>query len=162
VHSQGEKQATCTGRRFAVQQTCGFAMQQTSGQDDRSLHCRSFRSRRFRRSFLGMKMLAKFLRLCASDIGTHRRLALCGCLVTIATHMLAETVYRFLGNPAPVAEANGVLLPLPHDEFRSAEYFALGQNARMGMTVILSPRQAYDLHCIVSSEASLTFSLPRC
>jgi hypothetical protein len=30
--------------------------------------------------------------------------------------MLAETVYRFLGDPAPVAEANGVFLPRPHDE----------------------------------------------
>jgi len=101
-------------------------------------------------------MLAKFPRSCASDIGTHRRLALCGCLVTIATHMLAQTVYYFVGDPAPVAEANGVLLLRPHDEFRSAEHSALGQDARMGMTVILPPRQACDLHCIVSSEASLT------
>ena len=81
------------------------------------------------------------------------------CAVTIATHMLTQTVYRFLGDPAPVAEANGVLCPRPHDECRSTEHCALGQDAGMGMIVILPPRQGCDLHCIVSSEASLTFSV---
>jgi len=50
------------GRRFAVQQICGFAMQQTSGQDNRSLHRRSFRSRSFHCTLMGVKMFAKFLR----------------------------------------------------------------------------------------------------
>jgi len=59
--------------------------------------------------------------------------------------MLFETKYRFLGDPAPVAEAIGVLPPCPHDEFRSAETSALGQDARMGMTVILPPRQHCDI-----------------
>jgi len=43
-------------------------------------------------AIVSVKMFAKYLRSWASDIGTHpgRRCALCGCLVTIATHMLAE------------------------------------------------------------------------
>ena len=50
------------GRRFAEQQTCGFAMQQTSGQDDRNLHRKCFQSRSSHRTFMGVKMLAKFVR----------------------------------------------------------------------------------------------------
>jgi len=76
--------------------------------------------------------------------------------------MLAETVNRFLGDLASVAHAKGVLLPRPHAVCRSAEHSALGQDARMVMMVILPPRQGCDLLCIVSSEASLMFSLPRC
>ena len=121
-------------------------------------------SRKFSSAFLGVKMLAKFLRSWASDIGTHRRLALCGRAVTFATHMLAETVFLFLGDRAKVAEANDGLRPRrPHrHDFRGAEHSTLGQDARMGMTIILPHRQACGLHCISCSDASLTFSLPWC
>ena len=69
--------------------------------------------------------------------------------------MLAETVYLFLGDPAKVAESNGGLCPRRprrHD-FRGAEHSTLGQDAHMGMTVILPHRQACSLHCIACSDA---------
>ena len=89
-------------------------------------------------------------------MGAHRRLALCSCLVTIATHMLAETVYRFLGDPAQVAEANVGLRPRRHrqPDFRGAEHSTLGQDARMGMTVILPHRQACGLCAVLLPTAA--------
>ena len=61
----------------------------------------------------------------ASDIGTHRRRALCGRAVTFATHMLFATVYLFLGDPARVAEANDGLRArlLRQPAFRGAKQF---------------------------------------
>jgi len=76
--------------------------------------------------------------------------------------MLAETVYLFLGDSAEVAEANGGLRPRrprQHD-FMGAEHATLGQDARMGMTVILPHRQTCGLRCIACSDASLNFLLP--
>jgi len=106
----------------------------------------------------------KFLRSWASDIGTHRRPALCGSAVTFATHMLSETVYCFWGDPAQVVEANvGLRARRPRrPAFRGAEHSTLGQDARMGMTVILPLRQTRGLRCIACSDASLTFSLLWC
>ena len=60
---------------------------------------RRFHHGSFHRIFLGVKILAKFLRSGANNIGTHCRRALCGRAVTFATHMLSETVYLFLGDP---------------------------------------------------------------
>ena len=72
-------------------------------------------------------------------MGTHRRPALCCHAVTFATHMLSETVYLFLVDPTQVAEANVGLRPQRprRPEFRGAEQSTLGQDACMGMTVVI-------------------------
>jgi len=94
-------------------------------------------------------------------MGTHRRPALCCHAVTFATHVLFETVYVFLGDPTQVAEAKFGLRPRrPRRlEFRGAEQSTLGQDACMGMTVILRLQQPCGRGCLARSEASLPLAL---
>ena len=109
-----------------------------SGIHHRSFRRRRFNRRSFHRSFLCVKMLAKLLRSWASDRGAYSRLALCGCLVTIATHLLCQTVGLCFGAPTSVPDAS-LIPPRPYSGFRCGEHCALGQNAHMGMMVVLPP-----------------------
>jgi len=57
------------------------AQKKKLGKEISSLHRRSFRRRSFHRIFLGVKMLAKFLRSWASDTGAHTAVLHCvACL----------------------------------------------------------------------------------
>jgi len=71
----------------------------------------------------------KISAIVSNNTDAYRHLALCGCLVTTATHMLAETVYGCFGDLAPVSEANGahfILWSSFRLGFRSAEHSAHG------------------------------------
>ena len=57
-----------------------------SGRENRRLHRRSLRSRSFRRISLGVKMLAKFLRSWANDIGAYRRRRIPSSAHTVVQH----------------------------------------------------------------------------
>ena len=72
----------------------------------------------FHRIFLGVKMLAKLLRSWASDRSAYSRFALCDCLVTIATHVLSQTVSLCFGALATVPDANAIQQPRTYSGFR--------------------------------------------
>jgi len=75
--------------------------------------------------------------------------------------MHCDTAYLFFGDQAQVAEDNLGLRPRrpQRPEFRCAEHSTLGQDERMGMTVILRHHQTCGLSCIACFDASFTSSL---
>jgi len=85
---------------------------------------------------------------------------MCGIFVTISTHLRFQTKCPCFGDLALVRCFSGVHAPSPYSFVWSVEHCALGQDAYMGMTVVLlAPREMDNFGCVTSLAPALIFAL---